>query len=40
MLHLKRIDKYVLTNFLTLFFATFFICSFILIMQFLWMNIG
>ena len=40
MLRMKRIDKYVLTNFLTLFFATFFICSFILIMQFLWMNIG
>ena len=29
-----------LKNFLTLFFATFFICSFILIMQFLWMRIG
>ena len=28
-----------LKNFLTLFFATFFICSFILIMQFLWMQI-
>lgn len=40
MFHLKCIDKYVLNNFLTLFFATFFICSFILIMQFLWMNIG
>lgn len=29
-----------LKNFLALFFATFFICSFILIMQFLWMRIG
>lgn len=37
---LKRIDAYVLRNFLTLFLATFFICSFILIMQFLWMQIG
>lgn len=37
---LKRIDAYVLKNFLTLFFATFFISSFILIMQFLWMQIG
>jgi len=36
---LKRIDAYVLKNFLSLFFATFFICSFILIMQFLWMEI-
>lgn len=36
---LKRIDAYVLKNFLTLFFATFFICSFILVMQFLWMEI-
>jgi len=36
---LKRIDAYVIKNFLTLFFATFFICSFILIMQFLWMEI-
>lgn len=37
---LKRIDAYVLKNFLSLFFATFFIASFILIMQFLWMQIG
>ena len=39
MRRLKRIDAYVLKNFLSLFFATFFICSFILIMQFLWMEI-
>ena len=31
---------YVLKNFMTLFAATFFICSFILILQFLWMTIG
>ena len=37
---MKRIDVYVLRNFLLLFFATFFICSFILIMQFLWLYIG
>ena len=37
---MKRIDLYVLKNFLLLFFATFFICSFILIMQFLWLYIG
>lgn len=36
----KRIDLYVLKNFMTLFAATFFICSFILIMQFLWLKIG
>lgn len=36
----KRIDFYVLKNFMTLFAATFFICSFILIMQMLWMKIG
>lgn len=37
---IKRIDLYVLKNFLTLFAATFFICSFVLIMQFLWMTVG
>lgn len=37
---MKRIDLYVLRNFFTLFLATFFICSFILIMQFLWLRIG
>ena len=37
---MKRIDLYVLKNFLLLFLATFFICSFILIMQFLWLYIG
>ena len=37
---MKRIDIYVLKNFLLLFFATFFICSFILIMQFLWLYSG
>lgn len=37
---MKRIDLYMLKNFMTLFMATFFICSFILIMQFLWLRIG
>ena len=37
---MKRIDLYILKNFLLLFFATFFICSFVLIMQFLWLYIG
>ena len=40
MLRLKRIDAYVIRNFITLFLATFFICSFIVIMQTLWMRIN
>lgn len=34
---IKRIDLYVMKNFLVLFAATFFICSFILILQTLWL---
>lgn len=35
----KKIDLYLLKNFLVLFLATFFICIFILLMQFLWMHV-
>lgn len=33
---LKRIDSYTLANFIRLFAATFFICLFVFLMQFLW----
>lgn len=36
---IKRIDGYILKNFLLLFMGTFFICLFIFIMQFVWMYI-
>lgn len=36
---LKRIDLYLLRNFLGLFFMTFLIASFILLMQFLWVHV-
>lgn len=36
---IKRIDEYILKNFLLLFTGTFFICLFIFIMQFVWMYI-
>ena len=36
----KRIDVYLLRNFLGLFFATFFIAIFILLMQFMWMHVN
>ncbi|MFA6873755.1 MAG: LptF/LptG family permease, partial [Bacteroidaceae bacterium] len=36
MLRIKKLDRYVLKNFLLLFSATFFICLFIFMMQFLW----
>lgn len=39
MLKLKRIDAYVLRNFLGLFFMTFFLVAFIIVMQFVWRNI-
>ncbi len=39
MFQLKRLDKYLILRFLELFSATFFICSFILLMQFLWKHI-
>jgi lipopolysaccharide export system permease protein len=35
----KKIDMYMLRNFLGLFFATFFIAVFILLMQFVWMHV-
>lgn len=40
MLGIKRIDRYVVTNFLTLLLATFFICSFVLVMQTLWFRVN
>lgn len=36
----KKIDIYLLRNFLTLLVATFFICVFIFLMQFLWMHVN
>ena len=36
----KKIDVYVLQNFLGLFAATFFVAIFILLMQFMWMHIN
>lgn len=35
----KRLDIYLVKNFLGLFIATFFICIFILLMQFVWMHV-
>lgn len=37
---IKKIDTYLLRNFLGLFFATFFIAIFILLMQFMWMHVN
>lgn len=36
---IKKIDLYLLKNFLGLFVLTFFICIFILLMQFVWMHV-
>lgn len=36
---IKKIDIYLLKNFLILFLLTFFICIFILLMQFVWMHV-
>lgn len=36
---IKKLDIYMLKNFLGLFLATFFICIFILLMQFVWMHV-
>jgi len=35
----KKMDLYMLKNFLGLFLMTFFICAFILLMQFMWMHV-
>ncbi len=40
MFHLKQLDKYIFLRFLEVLFATFFICTFIFLMQFLWKHIG
>ena len=37
--NMKKLDSYMLKNFLGLFFMTFFICAFILLMQFMWMHV-
>jgi len=37
---MKKLDKYMLKNFLVLFFMTFAICCFILLMQLIWMRIN
>ena len=39
MVGVKKIDVYLLRNFLGLFFATFFIAIFILLMQFMWIHV-
>lgn len=39
-LHIKHIDRYLFTTFIQLFCATFFICLFIVVMQFLWLHIN
>ncbi len=40
MIGVKKIDIYLLKNFLGLFLATFFIAIFILLMQFMWMHVN
>ena len=37
---IRKIDIYLLRNFLGLFMATFFISIFILLMQFMWMHVN
>lgn len=39
-LYIKHIDRYLFTTFIQLFCATFFICLFIVVMQFLWLHIN
>ncbi|HPW90183.1 MAG TPA: LptF/LptG family permease [Paludibacteraceae bacterium] len=39
MFRIKRIDSYLFAHFIQLFFATFFICLFIVVMQFLWLHV-
>ncbi len=38
-MNIKILDKYVLKQFLTLLVATFFVCLFIIVMQFIWLRI-
>ena len=40
MFRIKRVDSYLFANFIQLFFATFFICLFIVVMQFLWLHVN
>ena len=39
-LRIKHIDWYLFTTFMQLFCATFFICLFIVVMQFLWLHLN
>ena len=39
-LYIKHIDRYLFTTFIQLLCATFFICLFIVVMQFLWLHIN
>lgn len=39
MIQMKKIDKYMLKSFLGVFVLTFVICSFVLLMQFVWMHV-
>ncbi len=40
MFRIKQLDKYVFLRFIEVLFATFFICTFIFLMQFLWKHIN
>lgn len=40
MFRIKKIDSYIFKRFITLFLMTFFICIFILLMQFLWKHVA
>ncbi|MDR1591436.1 MAG: LptF/LptG family permease [Prevotellaceae bacterium] len=37
--HVKRIDSYLFKSFISLLFITFFVCLFVVIMQFVWLHI-
>ena len=39
MFRIKKIDSYLFKSFIWLFFATFFICLFIIVMQFIWLHV-
>jgi lipopolysaccharide export system permease protein len=40
MFKVKQLDKYIFLRFIEVLFATFFICTFIFLMQFLWKHIN
>ncbi|MDR0829900.1 MAG: LptF/LptG family permease [Prevotellaceae bacterium] len=37
--NIKLIDRYIFKSFIVLFFATFFVCLFIVVMQFVWLHV-